>query len=68
MNTTAGPGGLTALHWASMQGHKDMVQLLVTKGADVNMKNPSGQTALSMAKMQRNNEIVELLRKHGAKE
>ena len=31
--------GDTALHWASYNGHKDTVELLVQKGAQVDSKN-----------------------------
>lgn len=29
--------GLTALHWASCSGHKDVVELLLENGADPNV-------------------------------
>ena len=31
--------GNTALHWASLKGHKDTVEVLVQKGAQVDSKN-----------------------------
>jgi ankyrin repeat protein len=58
----------TPLHWAVRQGgSKEMIELLVAKGADVNLKRGDA-TALKMAKDNGHTEIVELLRKLGAKE
>jgi ankyrin repeat protein len=56
------------LYFAVLRGHKDVAELLIAKGADVNVKNNQGRTPLSLAKKKGHNEIVELLRKHGAKE
>ena len=61
--------GRTSLHLAiSLMGNresKDIVQLLIAKGADINAKDNSGRTPLNLAK---NDDVKELLRKHGAKE
>jgi ankyrin repeat protein len=38
--------GWTPLHWAVLGHHKDMVELLLAHGADVNAKNRYGQTPL----------------------
>ena len=32
-------GGLTPLHTAAMNGHKEIAELLIEKGADVNAKD-----------------------------
>jgi len=58
----------TPLHEACSTGQKDVVELLIAKGADMNAKNNKGQAALSLAKEQGHEEIVELLRKHGARD
>ncbi|MDH5680375.1 MAG: ankyrin repeat domain-containing protein, partial [Spirochaetota bacterium] len=42
--------GSTPLHTASYMGHKDMVELLVKSGADVNVKSKAGKTPLDLAK------------------
>ena len=38
----------TALHYAAISDHKDVVELLLDKGADVNMKDKNGQTPLDI--------------------
>ena len=47
--TAAGQYGWTALHAASYQGLKDVIQYLVSKGADINEMDSFGQTPLSIA-------------------
>ena len=34
--------GGTPLHWAAREGHKEIVELLIAKGADVNAKDVDG--------------------------
>jgi hypothetical protein len=41
-------GGLTRLHWAAVYGHKDIAELLLAKGAEVNVKNGDGKTPLQL--------------------
>ena len=55
--------GLTPLHGAAIHGHKEIVELLIAKGAEVNAKTNDGETPLVYAK----GEIANLLRKHGGK-
>jgi 26S proteasome non-ATPase regulatory subunit 10 len=45
-----------------------LVELLITKGADVDAKANEGKTSLLLAMEKGHTEIVELLCKHGAKE
>jgi ankyrin repeat protein len=59
--------GQTPLHRAARYGHKEVVELLITKGADVNTKDNQGLTSLWYAKERGHEQNVELLRKHGAK-
>ena len=51
------------LHWAAGRGHKEITELLIAKGADVNAKNIAGETPLDFA----DGETADLLRKHGGK-
>jgi general secretion pathway protein A len=58
--------GWTALMMAALRGHHSMVQLMLTYGADVNMRNSTGGTALMMAAIQGRNDILQLLLDNGA--
>jgi ankyrin repeat protein len=42
--------------------------LLVSKGADVNIRLPDGNTPLSWAKAKKNPAMIDLLKRAGAKE
>ena len=63
--------GMTPLHLAAVNGHKEIVELLIAKGADVNEKIASGsnknKTPLDFAVIKKQNETANLLRKHGGK-
>jgi ankyrin repeat protein len=59
------------VHYVAKRGvsRADIGELLIAKGADVNLKLGDGKTtALDIAKDNGHTEIVELLKKHGAKE
>ena len=58
--------GLTALMGASDKGHRDIVQLLCERGADVNAKDKDGDTALHIAVRIGNIAVLELLLEQGA--
>ena len=58
---------MTGLMWASVEGHKEVVQTLLVKGADVNAKRSDGVTALMFAVKGGYQEIQEMLIKAGAK-
>jgi len=60
--------GWTALQHAAYWGHKEIAELLISQGADVNAKDGGGDTPLDEAiKRKRHPEIATLLRKHGGK-
>lgn len=40
----------TPLHIAIEKGHRDLIQLLVSKGADIHIQNKNGKSALDIAK------------------
>jgi ankyrin repeat protein len=56
----------TYLHLASDRGHKDIAELLIEKGANINQKVWSGNTPLHCASLYGHKEIVELLIANGA--
>ncbi|MDP6680083.1 MAG: ankyrin repeat domain-containing protein, partial [Verrucomicrobiota bacterium] len=51
------------MHLSANSGHKEIVEMLIANGADVNAKRDDGQTPIDLASI----EISELLRKHGGK-
>ncbi len=55
----------TALHWAAIYDRKPVVELLVSRGADVNRKDDENKTPLSLAGENNHPDIVEILRKSG---
>ena len=57
----------TPLKYAAHEGHKEIVELLITKDADVNAKNEDGETPLDWAINFKQTEVADLLRKHGGK-
>ena len=64
-----GGTGRTPLHWAAIEGHKEIAELLIAEGADVNAKTNDGKTPLDKAinPFYNKTEIAALLRKHGGK-
>ena len=59
------------LHYAAGEGRKEIAELLIAKGADVNAKVVSGAkqglTPLDAANERNHPETADLLRKHGGK-
>ena len=65
---TVGDYGMTPLHSAAASNQKEIVELLISKGADVNAKdNGNGTTPLDLAIQQKKTETADLLRKHAGK-
>lgn len=58
----------TALMRAAWQGHAEIVNLLVERGADVNAKSDLGLTVLMGAAKHGHTAVVEMLKKVGAKD
>jgi ankyrin repeat protein len=58
--------GYTALGWAAYHGHKEAVELLLEKGANINAANRSGYTPLMAAAQQSHDRIARLLLEKGA--
>ncbi len=56
----------TPLHGVAYSGHKEVVMLLLQKGADINAKNPHGDTPLHHAVSEGHKEVVKLLLQKGA--
>jgi len=60
--------GRIPLHFAALDGHKEIVDLLIAKGADVNAKDDHfGDTPLDNAIVRKHPETADILRKHVAK-
>ena len=59
--------GYTALHWACMKAHWDVVTYLIEAGADLNVVGGDGGTQINWAVHHDNVDIVKLLIDKGAK-
>ena len=58
--------GRTSLHFAADYGYKEIAELLIDNGADVNAKGIDGKTPLDKAMLDQP-KTADLLRKHGGK-
>ncbi|MDB4342064.1 ankyrin repeat domain-containing protein [bacterium] len=58
---------ITPLHETARSGRKEVVELLIANGADVNAKNRNGDTPLDYAITFKRTELADLFRKHGGK-
>lgn len=66
VNARANPWKETPLHCAVDHRHREVVELLIAKGADVNAEDISRQTPLHEAAIRGHEEMVRLLLAHGA--
>ncbi|KAK3922522.1 Ankyrin repeat and sterile alpha motif domain-containing protein 1B, partial [Frankliniella fusca] len=71
-NLRRGPGanvqdscGYTALHHAALNGHKDVVEMLLSHEASCNVVDDKGSSPLHLAAWTGNEEVVSLLLTHG---
>jgi len=55
----------TALYWAASKGHKEIVELLIANGADVNVQADRGDTPLDGTIEYKHSEIADHLQKNG---
>jgi ankyrin repeat protein len=59
--------GESPLHYAAENGDKDIVELLIKKGADINYLTREGVSPLDSASVSENNDVFALLRDRGGK-
>jgi len=60
--------GETPLHFAAKEGHKEIGELLISKGADMNEKEKEySNTPVDFAARRKHTTTADLLRKHGGK-
>ena len=57
----------TAVHWACMRAHWDIVKFLIEKGADLNIVGGDGGTPINWAVNHDNVDMIKFLINHGAK-
>lgn len=57
--------GMTPLHHAAKEGHAEVIELLISKGAEVNARDNENKTPLKLAVSLGFYKAVETLKKHG---
>ena len=62
-----GSSGYAALHWAAMRGFKEMIAMLLQRGANVELQDKHANTALMLASKKGNKEVVQLLSRKGSR-
>ncbi|KAL8916890.1 MAG: hypothetical protein Q9208_008292 [Pyrenodesmia sp. 3 TL-2023] len=66
VNALQGPTGLAPLHIAAVNGHVDVIQLLLKNGADVDLRSSYDKTALNNAASGAHAEAVRIILDAGA--
>ena len=56
----------SALCWAAIHNHKDVLEMLISTGANINLQNKDGNTALILSSYQGHTDIVSILIKANA--
>lgn len=57
--------GFTLLHWVAGIGSRDLAELLIFRGAEVNAQGYYGHTPLTLALESGDPEVINLLRRYG---
>jgi ankyrin len=65
--TTCNANGLNALHLAAKEGHVNIVNELIARGANVDSATKKGNTAMHIASLAGQLEVVKILVQNGAK-
>lgn len=63
---TKDDNGLTALHWAVIGKHADIVEILLENGADKTIQSNNNETALDIAIKEKNRDIIDLLKNNSS--
>ncbi|MBA8667964.1 ankyrin repeat domain-containing protein [Holosporaceae bacterium 'Namur'] len=58
--------GFTAIHFASLEGHNEVIEYLISQGINVNVETNEGETAIHLAAYEGYNQTIELLCRNGA--
>ena len=61
LNATDAAYGGTALHWAALRGHVEVVSFLMAAGADLEARNKAGETPLQAARRGGNKDVIAAL-------
>jgi ankyrin repeat protein len=65
--TTINYQGTSLLHEAAVTNQKEMVELLIAEGVNVNAKDRAGMTPARVAEKAGHDDIADLLRKYSGK-
>lgn len=57
---------LGPLHWAALKGHREVAELLLARGANINRRTRLGRTPLNIAIQHNHRDMADFLRSRGA--